>query len=431
MSQTTEKKELINTETLQVDKVEYTKKLLEIYHRHSNNTVLMTREKYEKFVKQMQAIKLHGRKTPADYSRAKKYAIIATPDGERLAKIWPNTNKRSLVVTIDEIYDIVRECHLKLNHGGRSRMSIALKRKYWNITTESLILYSSMCMLCKKKLVVRNKSKRKESVSNETEVNSDSFGEEKNDDPLDEIAYESVQESNQTNTQQQKHRELFNRGQVDLLNVTSDPNEEYMFMLIYRDFSTKFIHLKAMKSLCVEEAVEILLDIFLVFGAPNILQSKNGLEVVKPICRLLSTQCPNIKVVTSESIFSHKDFEGKSNSNILEKLNNWLANTENTKWQNGIKHVQHSLNTTFHEVLCRSPNELVFGSNPRRGLASFMSKPCYEDLFTETDLITALDEGDMEQKKPIRLEESLVMPRDFIKLEIDSMDEEKVEDDDD
>ncbi|KAH9629192.1 hypothetical protein HF086_009582 [Spodoptera exigua] len=406
-----------------VDRNEFYQKLCEVLTKKASNSTLLSREKYCWLIEKIKYAKSAAKKTPADYRRLKKFEIVETPDGERLysARSWGD-KRRQMVVSIDEVYDIIAEYHVKLKHGGRSRMMVELKRKYRNVTAESVLVYLSMCATCKNK----SPSKRLKPGLNTSEV-SENVVESCND-----TSSHRISECSASNLEMEpedilralkystyKIPELCSRGQVDILSVTNEINEEYKYLMVYRNFISKFIHLKAMKTLSVDEAVDELLTIFLIFGAPNILQSLNGLALVKPICRRISTLCPQIKVVASDSTFTKVDFEGKSNEDILKKLNEWLVKYANRKWQEGVKFVQYELNTTFNEVLCRTPSEMVFGGNPKSGLASFMSKNVYDDLITEDDLVTVLQNKDPVAPKQLKLRESIVLPRNFIKFEQD------------
>ncbi|KAM3962854.1 SCAN domain-containing protein 3-like [Aphomia sociella] len=408
----------------EVDREEFYRRIKDVYQRKHSNTFLFTPEKYAHVIKQLKEINATGKKCPADYRRVKRYDIVETPRGERLfTALMPGQKERQEFVNTEEMYDIIREYHLKLNHGGRSRMMVALKKKYKNITTENVLVYLSMCMPCKNKLIFKRGKNLNNTFANETAADPETLcdlddNDAVNSEPQNNIVIQNIQYTNSTYS----HRELYSRGQVDILDVTTDPSEEYKYMMVYRELISKFIHLKPLKAIHMEETVDVLLDIFLVFGAPNILQSKNGISVVKPICRRISTLCPDMKIVAGEGVFPKEVFNGKSNEDILKKLNDWLSVSQSTKWQQGLKFVQHSLNTTFNETLCKTPSEAVFCVNPRKGLASSMSKLLYDDLTTEADLREVLDEKEDElhrTPKRLKLEESLVMSYNFIKNEED------------
>lgn len=422
-------KSIISKE-LDVDREEFCRRIQEAYrNKKGTNTFLLTPEKYAQVIEQVKAATLAVKKTAADYRRLKRYVVVDTPIGERLYGIPKGNQKpQQMFVNTQEMYDIIRECHLKYSHGGRNRIMVALKPKYKNITTESILVYLQMCLPCKNKLVGKRgkgpKSTEETLDSDPTSLDDidDNFDD---DDPLQTemgIQMEPEMKSEEVNLQQ-NHPELYSRGQVDILDVTTEPNEEYKYMMVYRDFPNKYIHLKPLKAVSVDETADALLEVFLIFGAPNILQSKNGISIITPVCRRVCALCPDIKIVPGDAVFSKNDFMGKSNEDILKLLNKWLEESQSTKWQQGLKYVQHSLNTSFDVAICRTPSELIFGRNPRNGLASFMSKDEYDCLMTEEDLKTHLGgNGNRRRSKQLKLKESLVLPCNFIKMEVETLD---------
>jgi len=61
------------------------------------------------------------------------------------------------------------------------------------------------------------------------------------------------------------------RCQVDLIDIQSQADGEFRFIMIYQDHLTKFIQLRALKSKTAEEVANNILDIFCIFGVPVIL----------------------------------------------------------------------------------------------------------------------------------------------------------------
>lgn len=60
--------------------------------------------------------------------------------------------------------------------------------------------------------------------------------------------------------------------------MQSEPDGEYKFILNYQDHLTKYVVLLPLKTKTAEEVADNILDIFCLFGAPNILHSDNGRE---------------------------------------------------------------------------------------------------------------------------------------------------------
>ena len=66
------------------------------------------------------------------------------------------------------------------------------------------------------------------------------------------------------------------RCQVDLIDMQTQGDNQYKFILVYQDHLTKFVQLRPLKTKTAEEVAYVLLDIFTIFGAPSIFQSDNG-----------------------------------------------------------------------------------------------------------------------------------------------------------
>ncbi|XP_035221079.1 KRAB-A domain-containing protein 2-like [Stegodyphus dumicola] len=84
--------------------------------------------------------------------------------------------------------------------------------------------------------------------------------------------------------------ELNSGCQVDLIDLQSNRDGEYKFIMVYQDHLTKFVQLRPSKSKRAEEVAYHILVIFLTIGAPEILQSDNDREfsnqVISEICAM-------------------------------------------------------------------------------------------------------------------------------------------------
>ena len=66
------------------------------------------------------------------------------------------------------------------------------------------------------------------------------------------------------------------RGQVDLIDMRTNPDGEYNCILNYQDHFTKCIVLRPLKRKCAVEVANNLTSVFYTLGAPCILQSDNS-----------------------------------------------------------------------------------------------------------------------------------------------------------
>ncbi|XP_045493277.1 KRAB-A domain-containing protein 2-like [Colias croceus] len=388
------------------------------------NTVQLTKAKYLRIIEQVKEAHSKTRKTAMDYRRIKRYKVLPTPYGEKLFHNGGNLSQ--MFVTLDEVYDIIHEYHLKLNHCGKNRLVSAIKQKYRNVTAEFIILYLKLCKGCKTKAQKNTMKSKSNNTTADTaaaeilcEVGSS------HQMPIDnlidihfqDVAEDTDAQENVFDEEIKTYPEQFSRGQIDILNVTTVPHEAYKYLMVYRNLVTKFIHLKPLTSTSVEESADALLSIFLVFGAPNVLQSRNGLSVSKHICKKISGICPEIKVVYGKP--QKNGVKGHSNKDILKLLRDFLKQHTTMKWHQAIKFVQNSLNTSFDMSICRTPSEATFGSNPKAGLLAILTQnDCDNNLQSEDDLVRMLGEKDAGNvSNQIMLQESLIPASSIIKIE--------------
>ena len=82
-------------------------------------------------------------------------------------------------------------------------------------------------------------------------------------------------------------------SQVDLIDMQSSSHKsQYRWIMVYQCQLTKFCVLRALTSKRAAEVAFQLLDIFLLFGAPCILQSDNGSEFTAEVIRELKDMWP-------------------------------------------------------------------------------------------------------------------------------------------
>ena len=65
------------------------------------------------------------------------------------------------------------------------------------------------------------------------------------------------------------------RAQVELIDIQSQPEGDFKWIVVYQDHLTKFVQLRPLTSKHAPVSYQ-LLDTFSIFEAPSILQSDNG-----------------------------------------------------------------------------------------------------------------------------------------------------------
>ncbi|KAK7095753.1 hypothetical protein V1264_005119 [Littorina saxatilis] len=184
-------------------------------------------------------------------------------------------------------------------------------------------------------------------------------------------------------------QEFASRGQVDLVDMQSMPSNGYKWIMVYQDHLTKFCVLRPIRSKRAVEVAAQLLDIFLVIGAPAILQSDNGTELTANIISELKDVWPTLVLVHGKP--RHPQSQGsveRANGDIKDMLVAWLADNHTQDWATGIKFVQFYKNSSHHSGIKRSPYSALFGSEASVGLTtSSLPFEVLKNLETEEDLL--------------------------------------------
>jgi len=87
------------------------------------------------------------------------------------------------------------------------------------------------------------------------------------------------------------------RGQIDLIDMQSMPNGHHKWIMVYQDHLTKYCILRPLSTKRAAEVAYQLMDIFLLFGAPQIMQSDNGSEFTVAVISELKLLWPDLLMV--------------------------------------------------------------------------------------------------------------------------------------
>jgi len=216
-----------------------------LFKKREDNCFYLSTEKYNKYISEVINAKAKKNKQRSDYRRLNRLDVMDIMDNHKLIiPLKAGETKIIYYVKNEELYDIMYEAHIKIGHGGRTRMMNELQNKFKNITYEVVMLFLSLCVQCQTKQKVPKKG----------------------------IVIKPI-----------ISRELNSRCQVDLVDMQTYKDGEFKFILNYQDHLNKFIQLRPLKSKTAEEDAHHLLNIFLIFGAPNILHSDNGREFVNKV----------------------------------------------------------------------------------------------------------------------------------------------------
>ncbi|XP_035207888.1 KRAB-A domain-containing protein 2-like [Stegodyphus dumicola] len=220
----------------------------------------------------------------------------------------------------DMLFDIIYETHVSIGHGGRDHIIKQLNRRYKNITQNDIKLFLSVCESCQQKRNMRKKG----------------------------IVIKPM-----------VFPRLNSRCHVDLIDFQSQSDGNYKFILVYQDHFTKFVILRPLQTKRAEENAMHFLNIFLLFGAPRVLQSDSGRDFCSKLIDDLKITWPELKIVHGKP--RHSQSQGS-----VERA--WMQDNQSTSWSHGVKFIQFIKNRALHSSTQRTLLEVMFGCASRVGL---------------------------------------------------------------
>ena len=200
-------------------------------------------------------------------------------------------------IYFEEIYDTLKTAHLNSLHGGIKKTFEYCKKYAANIKKGHVEAFISICDICN-----ANKQKRKNKLRSPTKkIISSGFGD---------------------------------RGQVDLIDIQKILNDfqctdkRWKYILNYQDHYTKFCFLRGLRDKKAETIIKELKDIFLIIGAPKLLQTDNGGEFVNNcFSKYIATFWPDSKHIKGSPY--HPQSQGsveRANGDVKRMLKSILAN---------------------------------------------------------------------------------------------------------
>jgi hypothetical protein len=182
---------------------------------------------------------------------------------------------------------------------------------------------------------------------------------------------------------------------MDLIDMQSLSYNDYRYIMVYQDHMTKVVVLWSLKSKRATDVAMQILDIFLLFGAPNILQSDNGAECTASIISQLKDLWPECKIVHGNP--RHPQSQGsveRANADIRDMTVTWMRENSCKDWPVGIKFVQFQKNLSYHSGIKRAPYKAMFGVEAKVGLtSSSLPDEIISKISTEDDLKDVTNTG--------------------------------------
>ena len=257
----------------------------------------LTEQQYRSIVLRLQELQQNPseRKCAKDYRLLNKYELNTVSLGPieitRLIKKGSSPPQKFIVDS--EMFDAIKDEHLASGHGGRDIVHKRTVTKIANCTKELIQLYIDLCEDCQLK-----KSKIRKGI----------------------VVKPIVSDA------------MNSRAQVDLIDMQSQADGPYNWILNYQDHLTKFVILRALTKKTALQVAAELVDIFCLFGAPLILQSDNGREFANKIVTKLVQLWPGCKIVHGKP--RHSQSQGsveRANRDVEAILACWLKGNNTTE----------------------------------------------------------------------------------------------------
>ena len=188
------------------------------------------------------------KKNAKNYYNYRKHFCVKTINDEKyLYSVQTEKQKQNYpnggrIAALEDIFDICWTIHQSVGHQGRDTMLNEAKKFYDNITrpiVELFLKYSEEYQLKRKK--IKNHG----------------------------FVVKPIRSS-----------DFNSRWQIDLIDFRTLPDGEFNWILTVQDHCTKFVWLVPLKQKSGQVVAKALFDLFGVFGAPCILQSDNGKELI-------------------------------------------------------------------------------------------------------------------------------------------------------
>lgn len=133
--------------------------LYELLSTKNANTQILTKAAYLNLIEKVKCSKKKQKsKLPEDYQRLRRYDVISIGDQERLiVPVKEGNHLIKHIVHTEEIFQIIHDTHISMNHSGRNVMAKELNDNYKNITREMIVIYKNLCEICQNKKITAKK----------------------------------------------------------------------------------------------------------------------------------------------------------------------------------------------------------------------------------------------------------------------------------
>lgn len=178
---------------------------------------------------------------------------------------------------------------------------------------------------------------------------------------------------------------LYNRGRIDIIEMTVEPTFHYKYFLVYENQPSKFVVLRALCNNTAEEVAKNLLDVLAIIGAPRVLQSGNGRKFAEQVVH-------ELRLLWNDSLILHGDVPKCEVScrDFKSLLESWMKKNPTKTWCEGLNFIQILHNSTYRSQNGKVPCDVLFGRDVRENFQNFGVEKDTESLWTEEEWIEYL-----------------------------------------
>jgi hypothetical protein len=334
---------------------------IELHYKTTSTRAMMSRAEMDAMVQLIKGNKKS--KNSAEYKMRRDYAVISFGQHYSVVKGRDVSGKVQVDISYlpryccyEDLFMAIHKCHVEHEgHSGIRKTEITMKQHYNNTSRAMIEKFIATCN-CQ---LDRKHPAKPDDVK-----------------PIISSTFNS-------------------RGQVDLINMTAYPDGNMKWILHYQDHHDKMSYLRALPDKEAKTVALELLPLFLMQGAPVILQSDNGREFVVEVIKELMGTWKDCHIVHGSP--RHPQTQGsveRANADVETMVMQWMDDHDSTNWTWGIQFVAHKKNNRYHEGIKQIPYVLRYGQPCRVGLSRMNLPPLLiSNLTTEEDLEAVINDA--------------------------------------
>ncbi|CAF4388668.1 unnamed protein product [Rotaria magnacalcarata] len=230
------------------------------------------------------------------------------------------------VVTYEDLFEKINECHTAVGHLGRDKTWHEIKHRFSFVPLNTVKIFIGLCDQCVSRKVFPKPVTGKPIVS---------------------VGF-------------------MTRMQIDLVDMRSVEHNGFKWIFHAKDHFSKYSWLYPLTSKEAINVAEVLKSIFYQFGPPRILQSDNGREFVAKVILDLTKLWLGLLIINGRP--RHPQSQGlveRGNAVVQQLLGKWLDTNVTTDWPSGLGPVMYAVNTSVARTINQTPFQVVFGQQPR------------------------------------------------------------------